>query len=228
MGSVSTFVETHKKLQNWISLLFIVLLLGGWFYPPLGYFMVICMFGAMGMGIIKGRYWCDWMCPRGSFWDSILKRFSYRKGVPSFFRHPAFRLGWLALLMTMLAIQLPPVWGDFYLMGKPFVRLLTVTTIVGLVFGVIYQERIWCMFCPMGTMANLLGKGKQPLLVNESCNNCGRCNKVCRMQIKPGTYRSEGMVKHGDCLKCAYCIEVCPQHALSFKQTVKRNEKLNF
>ena len=35
MDSVSAFVETHKKLQNWISLLFMVLLFGGWFYEHL-------------------------------------------------------------------------------------------------------------------------------------------------------------------------------------------------
>jgi NAD-dependent dihydropyrimidine dehydrogenase PreA subunit len=74
------------------------------------------------------------------------------------------------------------------------------------------------MFCPMGTMANLLGKGKHSLLVNDSCANCGCCNQVCRMQIKPGTYRPEGVVNYGDCLKCAYCIKVCSQKALSFAQ----------
>jgi len=54
----------------------------------------------------------------------------------------------------------------------------------------------------MGTMANVLGRGKQPLLVSEVCNNCGRCNTVCRMQIKPGSYKDIGVVTNGDCLKC--------------------------
>ena len=116
----------------------------------------------------------------------------------------------------MLTINLLPVWGDFYEMGKPFVVILTVTTVVGLVLGIIYHPRIWCMFCPMGTMANWLGKGKMPLNVASNCTSCGTCEKVCRMQINPGLYREAGTVWHGDCLKCSYCVEKCPQRALSF------------
>lgn len=216
MDNTGTVIETHKKMQLWLNLGFIALLIGGWLYYPLGYFLLVCMFGAMGIGMIKGRYWCDWMCPRGSFLDKIMKRFSLHRKVPPFFRHPAFRTGWLIVLMTMLAIQLPPVWGDFYKMGKPFVMILTVTTVVGLLFGVIYHERAWCMFCPMGTMANWLGRGKMLLKVDEACINCGICETVCRMQINPGSYRESGLVTHGDCLKCSYCVESCPEKALGF------------
>jgi polyferredoxin len=217
MPSASTVLEQHKNMKPWLSLVFVGLLIGGWLYYPLGYFLLACMAGAMGIGLVKGRYWCDWLCPRGSFWDTILKRFSFRKKVPAFFRHPVFRAGWLLLLMTMLTIQLTPVWGDFYKMGKPFVMVLTVTTVVGTIFGLLYHERIWCMFCPMGTMANILGRGKMALQVDESCINCGICEKVCRMQINPGSYRETGLVTNGDCLKCSYCVESCPQQALGFR-----------
>ncbi|KJS22231.1 MAG: hypothetical protein VR72_06825 [Clostridiaceae bacterium BRH_c20a] len=217
MIEINSKTNKQLKVQQWLGFILVALLIGGWFYPPLSYFMVFCMVMAMGYGVIKGRYWCDWMCPRGSFFDSFLSRFSRQKEVPKLFRHPGFRLGWLIFLMSMVALQLPKVWGDYYYMGKPFVTILTVTTIIGLLLGVIYHQRIWCMFCPMGTMANVLGRGKQPLLVSEVCNNCGRCNAVCRMQIKPGSYRDIGVVNDGDCLKCSYCIAECPRSALSFK-----------
>jgi polyferredoxin len=95
--------------------------------------------------------------------------------------------------------------------------ILTVTTVVGLILGVIFHPRIWCMFCPMGTMANWLGRCKMPLTVAEKCNHFGACEKVCRMQISPGSYREAGIVTHGDCLKCFYCVEKCLQKALEFK-----------
>jgi NAD-dependent dihydropyrimidine dehydrogenase PreA subunit len=72
----------------------------------------------------------------------------------------------------------------------------------------------------MGTMANWLGRGKMPLTVDEKCSNCGACEKVCRMQIYPGSYREAGVVSHGDCLKCHYCVENCPKKALEFKPQV--------
>jgi len=206
-----------RPRQVLLGLLLPILLLGGWWFPPLGYFMIFCMVMAMGIGLFKGRSWCDWQCPRGSFWDAFLARFSRNRAVPSFYRSLPFRLLWLAILMTMLTINLVPLWPDVYRMGKPFVLILTVTTAVGLVLGLIHHPRIWCMFCPMGTMANWLGRGRLPLTVADTCIACGKCATVCRMQINPGSYRDQGRVSHGDCLKCSYCIAVCPQRALSFR-----------
>jgi ferredoxin-type protein NapH len=206
----------NAPLQAINGILFVALLVGGWFYYPLGYFLIFCMVIAMGIGFVKGRNWCDWMCPRGSFWDKYLSRFSRNMKVPKIFRSVPFRLFWLGFLMTMLAVGLRPVWGDFHRMGTPFMTILTVTTIIGLILGLAYHERAWCMFCPMGTMANWLGHGKQPLRIAETCSNCGSCEKVCRMQIYPGAFREAGVVSHGDCLKCSYCVETCPKKALTF------------
>lgn len=217
--SIQTGRLGNGPLQVINGLIFIALLIGGWFYYPLGYFLLFCMLMAMGIGFAKGRNWCDWMCPRGSFWDKYLSRLSRNVKVPHFFRSVPFRLFWLAVLMTMLALNLKPVWGDFNRMGAPFVMILTVTTIVGLTLGMIYNQRIWCMFCPMGTMANWLGRGKHLLRVDRTCSNCGTCEKVCRMQIYPGSYRDAGVVSHGDCLKCSYCVETCPKKALAFDHT---------
>lgn len=197
-------------------MLLVLFLLGGWLFPPLGYFMIVCMIMAMGIGVIRGRQWCDWMCPRGSFWDFFLTRFSRNVKAPGFFRGWPFRLLWLGILMSMLAFNLIPLWPNWYQMGRPFVMILTVTTIVGLALGVVYQPRTWCMFCPMGTMANWLGRGRVPLVVTEDCRDCGLCGRSCRMQINPGAYRGTGIVADGDCLKCGICVEKCPAGALSF------------
>ena len=211
-------IEGRRRRQPLFGIVLIILLLGGWVYPPFGYFMIFCMVMAMGIGVVKGRHWCDWMCPRGSFWDAFLGRFSRNVKAPGFFRGVPFRLLWLGILMTMLTVNLIPLWPDFYLMGKPFVMILTVTTAVGLILGMLYQPRAWCMFCPMGTMANWLGRGKMPLVVGESCVSCGLCEKVCRIGINPGSYREIGIVTDGDCLKCSYCVENCPKQALSFTE----------
>jgi polyferredoxin len=220
-----SLTASTQARQPWLSLGFVLLLIGGWLYYPLGYFLLACMVGAMAIGSVKGRSWCDWLCPRGSFFDTLLRRVSLGRAVPGLFRHTAFRVGWLLLLMTMLAIQLTPVWGDFYLMGKPFVMVLTVTTLVGSLLGIFYHQRIWCMFCPMGTMANWLGRGKMPLMVDAACTGCGTCAEVCRMQINPGAYREAGQVDHGDCLKCSFCVESCPQQALAFAGSSKKTRR---
>lgn len=156
------------------------------------------------------------MSKRRFFYDIILSKLSLQKPVPKFFRSVYLRIFMMMVLMTVLTVKLIPVWGDYYAMGKPFVLVLTVTTIVGIILGVIFNERIWCMFCPMGTMANWLGRGKQLLQISSGCKECGACAKVCRMQIIPQNYKTSGEVTHGDCLKCSYCVKVCPVNALSF------------
>ena len=206
----------NRVAQLWAALLFISVLIAGMFYPPVGYLMLLCMIAAMVFGVAKGRSWCDWMCPRGSFFDILLASFSRQRKIPGFFSHWVFRLAWMTILMSVLAVRLPPLWGDWYNMGRPFITLLLVTTSVGIILGTIYHERIWCMFCPMGSMANLLGRGKHQLSVVSGCNGCGQCEKTCRMQINPGSYRDGGIVTDGDCLKCTYCIDACPQQVLRF------------
>lgn len=216
MGKSAIRNTQNRVAQFWATLSFITLLIAGMLYPPVGYFMLFCMIAAMAFGVVKGRSWCDWMCPRGSFFDILLAPFSRQREIPGFFSHWVFRLAWMTMLMSVLAVRLPPLWGDWYDMGRPFVTLLLVTTSVGIILGMIYHQRIWCMFCPMGSMANLLGRRKHQLLVASGCNGCGQCEKVCRMQINPGSYRDGGIVTDGDCLKCAYCIDECPQQVLRF------------
>lgn len=59
MLKIQSNINKHLQLQHWLGIILIILLISGWFYPPLGYFMVFCMVMAIGYGVIKGRYWCD-------------------------------------------------------------------------------------------------------------------------------------------------------------------------
>ncbi|OPZ80452.1 MAG: Ferredoxin-2 [bacterium ADurb.Bin429] len=77
----------------------------------------------------------------------------------------------------------------------------------------------------MGSMAYWIGRGKQPLAVDrEQCNACGRCARVCPMELYPGAHREEGVMTHGDCLKCSSCVVACPRQALSFEKVPHSDE----
>lgn len=202
----------HK--QYLLGTTFILILAGGWHYYPIGYFLLVCMVGAIGLSFTNGRKWCDWFCPRGSFYD-VIRNLSRNQKIPSFFRHSALRLSLVTLMMTVLTIQLIPVWGDLYLMGKPFVMLLTVTTIIGITLGFVYKQRIWCIFCPMGTIANFIGGRNNQLVIEaSSCIDCQRCVDACRLQINPYQYKDKGSIQDGDCLRCSQCIEMCETGAI--------------
>ncbi|MCX8030084.1 MAG: 4Fe-4S binding protein [Thermodesulfovibrionales bacterium] len=214
---IVNFKKRRNKLQALTFLGLPLVILGGWFYPLIGFLLLGCMLGAIGVALYKGRAWCDWMCPRGSFYDLFIKKFSKRKEIPTFFKKPLIRALVICLLLSVIGLQVYIHWGDLEAIGLALVKVLTITTTVGVVLGLIYQERIWCHICPMGTFGNILSRGKYPLVINDTCNSCKVCSKVCPMQLKPYIYKGTGVVSENDCIKCSSCVISCPKRALGFE-----------
>ncbi|MBM7855510.1 polyferredoxin [Desulfohalotomaculum tongense] len=204
----------RKQGLTWVVLP--VVIAAGWIYPPAGFVLFVCMIGAVGLSFFRGRAWCDWMCPRGSFFDIFFLRVNKSKPVPSWLRSNKLRAFMLAVIFTVLGTQFYLAWGDLHGMGLAMVRLLTVTTIVGIVLAVFVHPRAWCHICPMGTLASWFGKGKEPLYISENCTDCGLCSKACPMGLTPNRDKETGRLMDADCIKCASCTAVCPKRALNF------------
>jgi ferredoxin-type protein NapH len=221
--------RTVRQFLVWWMLPFVVI--GGWRYPVLGYFIPLCMVAGMGIALFKGRYWCDWLCPRGSSFDLFLSRIGLGKKIPQFLRSTPFRILVLLILMTILFTQLPHAWPSVEGMGRVFVIMLTITTTIGIIAGILTHQRNWCTYCPVGTMSRWLGKGRHPLTISSACTTCKKCDAVCPIQIKRWEHRPEhgaaAVIPEWDCLKCGLCIERCPQNALAFKTKEKVNHAEN-
>jgi polyferredoxin len=219
MEACKDWQQKRMARQLFMSIGFLLILFSGWQYPLLGYFIPLCMLLGIAMGFKRGRKWCDWYCPRGSFYDVLLSKASLRKKIPAIFKKISFRLGVLIFLMSVMTYNLVRRWPDPYKMGAFFVTLLTISTIVGVLLAVIFHQRSWCMICPIGTLVNLTGKNKNPLKINsELCIECKLCAKICPVQLEPYLYKGKGLeaVKERDCLKCGLCVSTCPKKALSF------------
>ena len=214
--TLAEFKHKRSKLQSytWFGLPLVVV--GGWFYPLLGYLLLGCMLGALGIAAFRGRAWCDWMCPRGSFYDLALDRLSKKKRIPEFFRSTTTRVAVIMLLFAVLGVQIYFAWPKVEGIGMAFVIVLTVTTMIGIVFGILVQPRTWCHICPMGTIASWYSKDKEPLLISEACVSCKLCDKACPMQLAPSLDKNHGVLQDADCIKCGTCIAACPKDALSF------------
>lgn len=200
-----------------MAITFPIVLIGGWFYPLLGYFIPACMLLGIGIGIFKGRKWCDWLCPRGSFFDVFIKPVSQKRKIPKFFKGLPLRIGFLSFLVLLMTIQLIRRWPNPYKIGMFFALLLTVTTILGLILAFVFHQRTWCCFCPIGSLGNWVGKSKYPLKIDSKlCTECRLCSKTCPIQIAPYDFKGERVesVKDGDCLKCGLCAAACSKPAL--------------
>ncbi len=216
-------LEKRSLRQFWLWWILPVILIAGWRYPVLGYFIPFCMLAGIGLAMFKGRSWCNWLCPRGSSFDLVLGRVSRKGKIPLFLRTTPFRILIMAILMGVLLTQLPRFWPSVTGMGRVFVTMLSVTTLVGIVLGIVNHPRNWCTYCPVGSLGNWLGRGKQPLTISSDCNGCRVCDGVCPIQVNRWQHRPEqaeaAVVPEWDCLKCGLCVEACPQKALALKRS---------
>lgn len=204
--------------QFMLGSIFVALLIAGWFYSLIGYFIPLCMVAGVGLAAFRGRTWCNYMCPRGSFADTYMKAISPERNIPVLLRRVPVRLGVLAFLMAMLIFQIVRLWPDGYAIGRFFIILLTVTTIVGIFLALLFHQRAWCSICPIGSLSSWVGANRRPLKMNrDSCISCGLCAKNCPMKLSPNVLKdAPAMEFKGDCLKCGLCVKTCPKQALSF------------
>jgi ferredoxin-type protein NapH len=207
-------VKVRQGKQFIMGIVFTLFLTGGWFFPVIGYFIPVCMIAGIGIAFFRGRQWCNWYCPRGSFADSLMKKISPARPLPQLFRTTGLRVAVLSLLMTVLTFRIAGLWPDPYAIGKFFMVLLTVTTAVGVVLAMVFHHRAWCAICPIGSLSSWVSRNKYPLTVDQDrCIECGACAKICPMQLAPE--KLEGMSTQGDCVKCGLCIAACGKEALT-------------
>lgn len=160
----------HKRLiQSIVWTLVPVTILVGLVWPPIGFVVLAVMATGLVSGVLKGRYMCGLFCPRGAFYDFIVKHISPHRRIPAWLRAPAFRWSLVVVLMGGMALQIALDPTNVLHWGAVLVRLCLVTTAVGLVLALVYHPRTWCAFCPMGTIQGALGKLRRPACSREGC-----------------------------------------------------------
>ena len=147
-----------KKTQIIMIWFLPLIVIGGLFYPFLGYLVVAMMATFLTLAFFKGRYWCWNLCPRGAFLDIVLSKASMNKALPGSFSRQRFR--WLIFLLFMgfVVLRIVQTGGKLAAIGSVFVVMCILTTLISIVLGIITKHRGWCMICPMGTLQEKIGK----------------------------------------------------------------------
>ncbi|MDP8252911.1 MAG: 4Fe-4S binding protein [Candidatus Kaelpia aquatica] len=148
-------MKRTQKIMIWFLPIIVV---GGLFYPLLGYLVVAMMVALLTLSFFKKRYWCWNICPRGAFLDGVMSKVSRKKPIPKLFTKQWFRLVILFIFISIAVYCMINAGGDILAIGAVFVSICLITTVIAIIMAVITKPRAWCSICPMGTLQDKISK----------------------------------------------------------------------
>jgi polyferredoxin len=235
---MSTFyIKTNRIFtfwRNWTWLFIIIVAFGGLWYPKLGLLMIPVMLALPLLGFAKGKYWCGNICPHGSLFDRFIQPLSVNRKMPKWTKSKitiVIAFSWFMYILGSRLFKVFSIWGTVPFMDKlgfVFVMNYLMVTIIGTVLALLVAPRAWCNFCPMSTfqvlfykLGKLLGvnqRSDQKISISNSdkCYNCGKCARVCPIQLTPYLEFSEkNQFDNEACIRCSTCVYNCPAEILS-------------
>jgi hypothetical protein len=111
----------------------------------------------------EGKVHCQKYCPRGSLLAKFLNRISFNNNPPKMMTKKQFKHGLLILMMTVFSLSMLHTGGDFNKIAFAMFRFMSVSMLLGIIMGVVYRPRTWCVVCPMGHAAGLIKKTQDNL-----------------------------------------------------------------
>lgn len=250
MKNINYHIKTKRAFTSirkygWIFTVLVAI--GGLWEPKLGLLVLFIMAGLTATAFFTGRYWCGNFCPHGSLFDVLLSPISLNKKIPSFLKSKVMIIGFFGFFMfnfSRKVLRVLKLWGSLQFLdrlGFVFVTTYLMVLIVGGLLALLVNPRVWCQFCPMGSIQKLsysLGKAlgvakktdKKVTISNTSmCHLCGKCSRVCPFQLTPYLEFSENnQFDNINCIRCSTCVENCPAAILSLatpKEALQIKEK---
>lgn len=218
MTQATSKTEKRKRIQLIMWWFLPIVIIGGIFWPYLGFLVMAMMVFFLILSAFRGRYWCGWLCPRGSFLERVFAPLSPKRKIPPVFRNRTFRWSLFAVLMGFMIFRLITSGGALAKIGFVFVTMCIITTVIAIILGLIFKPRTWCAVCPMGTLQGVIGRKKKLLKVSDECTDCKACEKVCPIGTAPSSFKTQGAVPSVDCLRCPECVVKCARNALDFNE----------
>ncbi|ACB84498.1 4Fe-4S binding protein [Natranaerobius thermophilus] len=236
MSTASYFIKTNRSfslIRKYAWFVTLLIGVGGQFLPQLGLLVPFIMIALIVMSLFKGKYWCGNFCPHGSFFDQLILPISRNVRIPNFLKSKLVIAAVFLLFIINLSIRFVIIIQQMgtepltHRLGFMFANTYLMVLLVGGLLGVVINARTWCQFCPMGTMESIFYKlGKKLGLTKkfdekvtiehpDLCHSCGKCSRVCPMQLEPHKNFSENhQFEDERCIRCYTCVNNCPAKIL--------------
>ena len=145
--------------QKWTWIFMVSLFVVGIIDIRFGILGFLCMLAPLYQVLRgKGKQHCRKYCPRGSFLGIFLEKISLNQSLPKWINHKRFKVGVLSWMMVAFAFSLYQAGLDFNNVAAAIFRLLLISSMISILFGVIFKPRSWCQVCPMGYGTGLIDK----------------------------------------------------------------------
>ncbi len=226
--------RTFTAWRQWGWILTLLVAFGGLYEPKLGLIVPLIIIGLTGTSFFRGRYWCGNVCAHGSLYDNVLLKYSRNTKIPKFFRNKVIMVAfflWMGFKMSYKTFMVFSKFEGMQLLDKfgfIFVSTYIMVFVISVPIGLIFTPRTWCQFCPMGTiqklsykLSKLLGVAKKTdvkisIESKDLCHTCGKCSRVCPMQLEPYLeFDENNQFSNENCIKCSTCVVNCPAKILS-------------
>lgn len=155
-------MNLKKSQLHWTWILIIAFFALSFYSFYFGIAAVICMTLPLYFSIKgEGKINCSHYCPRGSFLGKFLPKFSLNNSLPAFFKSNKFKNSFFLFMIVVMLISLISSEGNPEKIGFMFFRLVMITTILGVIMGVVFTPRSWCQICPMGHASGQIANTKK-------------------------------------------------------------------
>lgn len=103
-----------------------------------------------------GKIHCQKYCPRGSLLARALESISLKNKLPKVMASKKFKNALLSAMMILFTFSMYHAGFNFKHIAFAMFRFMSMSLLVGIITGIIYKPRSWCVVRPMGHAAGLI------------------------------------------------------------------------
>ena len=106
----------------------------------------------------RGKINCSHYCPRGSLLGKFFPYISFNNNLPKWMRTNTFKNFLFLFMMGMLTFGIIFSGGSLYKISFTVLRLIIISTGIGIILGIFFKPRAWCQVCPMGHVTGAINR----------------------------------------------------------------------